>query len=131
MRIDVQWLSEEKRILHIIFHRNWDWNDFQEHRKRAKELVRNVPYAVSVLMEFDKDAQLLPTNALRNLSIAAETAHPNAGLVVLVMPSQLWRIVIVLLKRLLPNSAMQNSHIVNSREEALALLDNYAESSSS
>lgn len=127
MRIDVQWLSEEKRVIHIVFHAKWDWEDFQEHRKQAKELIRNIPYKVSVLMEFDKDAQLLPTNALRNLSLAAETAHPNTGMVVMVMPSQLWRVVITLLKRLLPNSAMQFSHFVTTREEGLALLRQYEE----
>jgi hypothetical protein len=122
MRIEVKWLSEEKRVLHIVYHANWDWDDFAEHRRQAKALVQEVPYSVPVLMEYDRDANLLPPNALRNLSIAAETSDPKA-FVVMVMPSQFWRVVIVLLKRLLPNSSMKNSHIVNSRQAALELLE--------
>src|SRR5688572_1884424 len=104
MRIEVKWLSEEKSVLHILYHANWDWDDFTEHRHQAKALVHDVPYQVPVLMEFDRDASLLPPNALRNLSIAAESSDPNA-FVVMVLPSQFWRVVIVLLKRLLPNSS--------------------------
>jgi hypothetical protein len=122
MRITVQWLNEEKRVLHIIYHANWDWEDFAEHRRQAKALTKDIPYKIAVLMEYDRDASLLPPNAMRNLSIAAETANPDTGLVVMVMPSQFWRVVIVLLKRLLPNTAMKNNRIVTSREDAMKLL---------
>src|SRR5690349_20131494 len=105
MRIDVNWLSDEKRVMHSVYHAKWDWADFHEHRRQAKLLAQDITYPVSILMEFDRDASLLPSNALRNLSQAAETADPRAGLIVLVAPSQLWRVVFTLLKRLLPNSA--------------------------
>jgi hypothetical protein len=129
MRIDVKWLSEEKRVIHIIYHAKWDWADFQEHRRQAKALTHDISYPVSVLMEYDRDASLLPPNALRNLSLAAETADPKVGLIVMVAPSQLWRVVLTLLKRLLPNSPTSKSHIVRTREEALELLENYHETS--
>jgi hypothetical protein len=125
MRIDVQWLSEEKRVIHIVYHANWDWDDFQEHRMRAKELSRAISYNISLLIEYDNDAVLLPNNALRNLSVAAENAQSNVGLVIMVAPSQFWRVVLVLLKRLLPNSPLKDSHIVKTREEGLALLRDY------
>jgi hypothetical protein len=131
MRIDVNWLSAEKQVVHIVYHAKWDWADFQEHRRQAKLLTQDIHQPVPVLIEYDRDASLLPPNALRNLSLAAETADPKVGLIVLVAPSQLWRVVFTLLKRLLPNSPTNKTHIVRTREEALALLQNYAESSSS
>jgi hypothetical protein len=121
MRIDVQWLSEEKRVMHIVYHANWDWDDFQEHRMRAKELSRAISYNISLLIEYDNDAALLPNNALRNLSVAAENAQSNVGLVVMVAPSQFWRVVLVLLT----NSPLKDSYIVKTREEGLALLRDY------
>lgn len=123
MRITVAWLSEEEQVLHIIFHANWTWDDFQEMRQKAQALTQNTANEVHVIMEFDPDAGLLPSNALYNLSRAAESAMPNMGLVIMVMPSQFWRVVITLLKRLIPHSAMQKNHIVASRQAALELIE--------
>jgi hypothetical protein len=129
MRIDVNWLSDEKRVIHIVYHAKWDWVDFQEHRRQAKLLAQGISYPISILMEYDRDASLLPSNALRNMSHAAETADPRAGIIVLVAPSQLWRVVFTLLRRLLPNSPAGKTYIVRTREEGLTLLEKYAESS--
>ena len=63
MRIEVKWLSEEKRVLHIIYHAGWDWEDFAEHRRQARALAQEVQYMVPVLIEYDRDASLLPPNA--------------------------------------------------------------------
>lgn len=123
MRIEVAWLSQEKRIIHIIYHAHWTWEDFEDHRRRAQALVAESSDNVAVIIEFAPNANLLPENALSHLSRAVETANPKMEMVVMVMPSPFWRVVITLLKRLLPNSAMEKSYIVSSFQAGLARIE--------
>jgi hypothetical protein len=127
MKIDVEWLSKERGILHILYHKGWNWKDFEEHRRRAKELTRELSYPVSVIIEYDRDATLLPENPLRHLTHAIETADSQVDTVVMVAPSQFWRIVLALAKRLLPGSVLKNTYLVQTRDHALEILNNNGE----
>jgi hypothetical protein len=124
-RIEVRWYSDEKRIIHVIFHTKWEWKDFHEQRAKAYALLRQNAYNVAFLMEWDKDAPMSPTNTFSKLSKSVETAAENIGMVVLVKPSPIWQVILQTLKRLMPNRILRHTYIVNSREEALLLLKPY------
>jgi hypothetical protein len=124
-RIEVRWYSDEKRIIHVIFHAKWEWKDFHEQRAKAYALLRQSAYNVAFLMEWDKDASMSPTNTFSKLSNAVENAAENIGMVVLVTPSPIWLVILQSLKRLMPNSILKRTHFVKTREEALLLLKPY------
>lgn len=128
-RITVRWYSQEQGILHIVFHAKWGWDDFYAQRQYAKTMLSDLPYKISILFEYDKDAGFLPTNALSNFSIAAERDEFHVDKIIFVAPSQVWRVILASLKRLLPHSALKNSDVVRTREEGLAILHTYLEMS--
>jgi hypothetical protein len=124
MRINVEWLDKDKHILHIVFHANWNWNDYREHCKQVAALVHPMSYNIAALMEYDKDAQFLPAHALRHLSIAVQEVENNIVMLILVAPSRWWRVTALLLQRALPNSILRNMSFVSTREQGLALITN-------
>ena len=124
-RIDFHWYSEEKRIIHVIFHAKWDWKDFHEQREKAYTLILQSPHDIGILMEWDKDATMSPTNTLNKLSRSVESSSDKIGILVLVTPSLLWQVILQTLKKLMPNSVLQRTYFVNSREAALLLLEPY------
>jgi hypothetical protein len=125
MRIDVRWYPESKRIIHLIYHAGWTWEDFHEMRRQAKKLERAVNYEVAVLQEYDSDAGFLPVNALSNLRRALEEAEANFSMAVLLAPSPFWSVILQTLKRVMPNSILKNIYFAKTREEALKLLEPY------
>jgi hypothetical protein len=124
-RIDVHWYSEEKRIIHVVFHAKWDWKDFHDQRESAYTLIRQNSHDIAILMEWEKDAAMSPTNTLNKLSKSVETASDKIGMVVLVTPSPLWQVILQTLKKLMPNSILQRTYFVKNHEEALLLLEPY------
>jgi hypothetical protein len=124
-RIEVHWYSDEKRIIHVVFHAKWEWKDFHEQRAKAYSLLRSSSDDVAFLMEWDQDAAMSPTNTFSKLSKSVETAADNIAIVVLVTPSPIWLVILQSLKRLMPNSILKRTHLVQTREEALRLLEPY------
>jgi hypothetical protein len=124
-RIEVHWYSDEKRIIQVVFHAKWEWKDFHDQRAKAHALLRQSAYDLAILMEWDKDASMSPTNSFSKLSKSVETAAENIGMVVLVTPSPIWQVILLSLKRLTSNSILQRTHFVKTREEALLLLKPY------
>lgn len=123
MKIDVSWFSEDKRILYILYHPNWTWDDFHAMRRAAKSFLREVVHPVAILQEYDEGAGMLPTNAFTNLSVTFENAEKNSAMAVLVTRSEFWRVVLGTLKRIMPKTILQNTYFVHSRAEALQIID--------
>src|SRR6185295_20082753 len=83
MPVTVEWYTPEQTILHFQFIAPWNWTDYTQVDRQAREMMSAVQHKVDLILNFQKMGQL-PGSSFSHLRRAATDPHPNQGIIVIV-----------------------------------------------
>jgi hypothetical protein len=118
----VEWDSPAQRWLLVTYKARWQWNDIAELKQTVDAVLNSVPHEVGALVDMRASNFVIP-NAVPNISKAFATAPRNVGLLAVVGANRFFRVVIMIVRQMLPNSPLQHLIFVATMEEAHQLLE--------
>src|SRR5262245_37762244 len=121
MGIKIEWDDAEQTRFIYHFDEAWTWDEFFVAKERAKSMLDAVPHKFTVIIDLSATTRL-PANSLANSRNALRNGHPNAFLIVLVVPHAVVRTVISTLRDIAPISP-RPIELVSTLDEARALAE--------
>jgi hypothetical protein len=123
MPVTVEWLNEEKNILHHHFETPWGWDNFYESAERHLQLIQEAPDVVDLVLDFSKGS-VMPSGAITHFRWALRQHTPNRGLVVIIGVTPFMAALGDVFRKLYPNIA-DDARIADDLLEALAIINDH------
>lgn len=122
-QIRVEWDSPAQRWLIITYQARWRWEDIDQHKQTVDAMLNTVNYEVGAIGDLRAAASFVIPNAVPNITKAFATAPSHVGFIVVVGANRFFRVVVLLVRRILPNSPLRNLVFVESLSEAQTLME--------
>jgi hypothetical protein len=118
----VVWDSPARRWLVITYAARWQWSDIARHKQIVDDMLNAVDYEVGAVVDMRASDFVIP-NAVPNVAKAFATAPRNVGLIAVVGANRFFRVVVLMVRQMLPNSPLKDVVFVGSLEEAYRLVE--------
>ena len=123
MGITVRWYDDQQTAILYDVTDRWNWTDVADSIQEAIRLLDSVDHAVHLLVDVRSSTTIPPLNpsGLQRVANAPTMNHPNTGLVILIGPGPLIKILFDMFSRIYPRTAVLYQ-VVPTMEEAEALM---------
>ena len=121
MAIETFWVDRQYTTIQMVFSGQWQWDELKQARTEAATMLDEVDYAVNIIV-YSEQETWMPPNYIQNVREVVSQVHPNAGLVVIVSTSPLFRTMFEMFNQIATVVSFQY-RFVKSLEGAYKLLD--------
>lgn len=128
MGVAVKWADLSKTAVELTFIGYWDWEIFGMAMDETTMMLDDVQHRVDFI--FVNQRSIVPADMIEHISDAVNSPvfnHQNAGILVVIEPGQLGRMIINLAKKVV-QAADEKIVFVQTHEEAMALIEQRNES---
>lgn len=128
MQITVSWFDDQHTILLYTFDPRWTWEDFIETKSVADPMIDAAGRDIALIFDARR-IRHLPLNSLTYAREMVETRHPQGRPVIIVGENLIVRTIYHLVERV-AGQFMRDFSVVESLDEAVAVIAHYREQSS-
>lgn len=121
MAVTIKWGNEAKTFTHFAFEGTWSWEEYYESRRKAMELVQDIPYTVNIVVEFT-NSNFFPNNLLSNFVSSVEQAPRPFDVCVIVTNSFFLKAITKVISKL---QSRIKFYLATSVEEAYAIMEKH------
>jgi hypothetical protein len=104
MGISINWVDDTQRCVHVIYGRDWSWDEFFATDDTAKVMLNSIAHKSDFILDLQE--AVTPPNIVAQFPKfvrgAASLTHPNSRYVMLVGTNQHYRIMLDVFRKVYP-----------------------------